>query len=183
MNSYKVLSKQVYSKDEFKIIPIRFEDRYDIMKWRNEQIDILRQDSLLTEEMQDEYFNNVVLNLFDKAQPEQLLFSFLKDGELIGYGGLVHIDWKNKNAEISFLLNTDLNYIDFYLLTFDVFLNLIKEVAISIDMHKIFTYGYCTEEYRFKPLIHNNYILEAKLKDHVLINEKLTDVKIYSKIL
>jgi hypothetical protein len=36
---------------------------------------------------------------------ESLLFSFLKNGECIGYGGLVHINWIDQNAEISFMID------------------------------------------------------------------------------
>jgi hypothetical protein len=43
MSSYKVLNKQVFSSGNFSIVPIRIEDRFEIMKWRNEQIYYLRQ--------------------------------------------------------------------------------------------------------------------------------------------
>ena len=48
MNHYKSLNNQVLQKDNYKIIPIRFEDKMAIMKWRNEQIYHLRQSKLLT---------------------------------------------------------------------------------------------------------------------------------------
>ena len=108
MSSYKVLNKQVFSSGNYSIVPIRMEDRFDIMKWRNEQIYHLRQDKLLTPENQDYYFQNVVDKLFNEDQPNQILFSFLENGECIGYGGLVHINWIDKNAEISFIMDTRL---------------------------------------------------------------------------
>ena len=61
----------------------------------------------LTVEDQDAYFENIISTLFDQEQPKQILFSFLKDNKFIGYGGLVHINWIDKNAEISFLMNTE----------------------------------------------------------------------------
>ena len=85
MINYKCIDQQTFSNGEYKLIPIRFEDRYDIMKWRNEQMYHLRQTTLLTIEQQDEYFSNVIAPLFDKDHPEQLLFSFFKKDELIGY--------------------------------------------------------------------------------------------------
>ena len=33
MNTYKVLKNQIFKSNDFKIIPIRFEDRYKIMEW------------------------------------------------------------------------------------------------------------------------------------------------------
>jgi len=47
MERYKCLQKQEFRKDEYAIIPIRYEDRLDIMKWRNDQMYHLRQDKLL----------------------------------------------------------------------------------------------------------------------------------------
>ena len=91
MQSYKVLNKQVFKSDVFSIVPIRFEDRIDIMNWRNEQMYHLRQDKPLTEKSQENYFNESVARLFDQERPNQILFSYLKDGRCIGYGGLVHI--------------------------------------------------------------------------------------------
>ena len=35
--------------------------------------------------------------------------SFLKDNECIGYGGLVHVNWQDMNAEVSLVLNTEFN--------------------------------------------------------------------------
>jgi hypothetical protein len=46
--------------------------------------------------------------LFEQQQPSQLLFSFLENDKCIGYGGLVHINWIDSNAEISFIMNTQL---------------------------------------------------------------------------
>ena len=103
MKKYQCLTQQEFSEGDFKLVPIRFKDRYEIMKWRNEQIYHLRQKEPITIEQQDAYFENVVAKLFDQEQPNQVLFSFLKKGELIGYGGLVHINWADKNAEVSFM--------------------------------------------------------------------------------
>lgn len=66
---YKVLTKQVYKIGDYSIVPIRFQDRYDIMKWRNEQIYHLRQAKPLTKKDQDAYFENVVAKLFNQEYP------------------------------------------------------------------------------------------------------------------
>ena len=68
----------------------------------------LRQENLLTREAQKKYFNEVVYKLFEKDNPEQILFSYTENGKCIGYGGLVHINWYDKNAEISFVMDTEL---------------------------------------------------------------------------
>ena len=84
MRSYKVLSKQSFVEGDYSLTPLRNEDRYQIMDWRNEQIFHLRQLELLTKEKQDFYFTNVIDKLFDQDLPKQILFSFLKDNECIG---------------------------------------------------------------------------------------------------
>ena len=103
---YKALSKQVFTHSDYSIVPIRMMDRMQIMKWRNEQLYHLRQKNPLTAAQQDDYFKQVVLPQFDEQTPPQLLFSYLENDVCIGYGGLVHINWQDKNAEISFLMNT-----------------------------------------------------------------------------
>ena len=58
MNTYKVLKNQEFRSANFKITPIRFSDKFLIMKWRNEQIDILRQEKPLTKKDQLIYFDD-----------------------------------------------------------------------------------------------------------------------------
>lgn len=183
MRNYKVLSTSVYECESLKLVPVRHEDRFEIMNWRNRQIEYLRQSRPLTEDEQNNYFSNVVASQFEKDNPEQLLFSYLKNNELIGYGGLVHIDWRNKHAEISFLLNPDNNNEISYLTLFSSYLALIEKVAVEINLNKIFTVGYDLISYRFEPLVGRKYDLDARLKDHKVIDEKPCDVLIYSKLL
>ena len=183
VTNYKILANQKFKFEDFEITPIRFEHRYQIMDWRNEQINLLRQKNKLTKQEQDNYFKKIIFKQFQLQKPTQILFSFFYQNKLIGYGGLVHINWIHKNAEISFLLKTELNKKNTYHESFKIFLFLIEKVAISINLHKIFTYGYDLFQYRFYPLIELNFHKEATLKKHKKINGKLIDILIYSKIL
>lgn len=180
---YKCLSHHAFHKGDYKIIPIRFEDHKPIMEWRNDQIDLLRQSEKLTTSKQVEYFSTVVKSLFNQDQPPQILMSFFENDKLIGYGGLVHIDWKSLNAEISFLLDSAICDERSYLVKFPVFLNLIQQLAVAASLHKIYSYGYRIVDYRFQPLIDAEFELEANLKRHKKIHGNLYDVLIYSKIL
>ena len=76
-DKYNCLGQNEFQKGGFKIIPIRYEDRFNIMKWRNEQTYHLRQDKLLTEVDQEAYFNNIVTKLYKEVEPSQILFSFM----------------------------------------------------------------------------------------------------------
>lgn len=179
---YRVLKKQVYRDKEYSMVPIRMEDRYLIMKWRNEQIYHLRQENPLTKEEQDNYFDNVVRNLFEQGKPEQVLFSLLKNNECIGYGGLVHINWKDMNAEISFIMNTRLEGegFEYY---WSVFLKLIEEAAFKeASLHKIYTYAFDIRSKLYEILEKAGFYKEAILKNHCCIKGEFKNVIIHAKI-
>ena len=130
MRAYKCLDKNIFSNGDYSLIPIRDDDKYDILNWRNSQLDILRQQNPLTKEQQENYFKTTVAGLFDQEQPEQILWSFLVNGQLIGYGGLVHINWTNKTAEISFLTETSRNQSkDIFISDWINYLSLVNEIA------------------------------------------------------
>lgn len=181
-NQYKVLSNNLFVEGQFSIVPIRFEDRLDIMKWRNEQIYHLRQNKPLTEEDQTNYFTNIVSKLFDQDFPNQILFSFLQDGKCIGYGGLVHINWIDKNAEISFIMNTELEK-EFFEHNWLKFLILLEQVAFSdLKLHKIFTYAFDLRPHLYEIFIKSGFVEEVRLKEHCFFENKYLDVVIHSKI-
>lgn len=182
MNFYKILNKQVYTNGEYSIVPIRLEDRFKIMKWRNEQMYHLRQNKSLTIEDQDNYFNHIVSKLFDQDKPNQILFSYLKGEECIGYGGLVHINWVDKNAEISFIMDTQLESSEL-ILHWNNFMELIELVAFKeVKLHKINTYAFDLRPYLYKIFENLGFYKEAILKEHCLFNKEYIDVIIHSKI-
>lgn len=182
MNSYQIVEKQIFAKGEHSIVPIRFEDRLLIMKWRNEQIYHLRQNKLLTEEDQNTYFNTTIATLFEQEQPNQLLFSYLKDDECIGYGGLVHINWIDKNAEISFIMDTalEVQYFEFH---WTYFLGMIEQIAFrELKFHKVYVYAFDLRPHLYTVLQKNGYTLEARLREHCCYNNQFIDVIIHDKI-
>lgn len=182
MKTYKTLDKQVFREGDYSLVPIRHEDRYDIMRWRNEQIYHLRQSKPLTQADQDRYFDEVVSQLFEQEQPKQILFSFLEGEQCIGYGGLVHINWVDQNAELSFIMDTSLEATRFEEM-WKVYLSLIEEVAFqALHLHKVYTYAFDLRPRLYDALMSSGYHKEAKLKEHKLFNGKYTDVLIHAKI-
>ena len=180
-NNYCCLKKQTYTSDPYSIVPVRKEDRYLIMKWRNEQIYHLRQNKPLTNEVQDKYFKTVVADLFNKEKPDQILFSFLEGNKCIGYGGLVHLNWEDKNAEISFIMDTNLEK-DFFEFHWSTFLGLIENVAFNeLGFYKIFTFAYNLRPKLYNALEKQNFKKEAVLKNHSCFEGKYYDVVIHSK--
>ncbi|MDP2158860.1 MAG: GNAT family N-acetyltransferase [Flavobacterium sp.] len=179
---YKILQHQVFTKENFSIVPIRFEDKLKIMQWRNEQLYHLRQQKPLTEIDQEQYFTTTVAQLFEQEQPNQLLFSFLENEVCIGYGGLVHINWVDKNAEISFIMNTSLEAERFHEIWM-AYLQLLEQVAFQeLSFHKIYTHAFDLRPHLYVVFESAGYLEEARLKEHCYFENKFIDVVIHSKI-
>jgi RimJ/RimL family protein N-acetyltransferase len=182
MLDYKVLKKNRYYLSEFSLLPIRFDDRFQIMKWRNEQMYHLRQNKLLTEKEQEGYFLDVVCKLYDQEKPDQLLFSFFEGSHFIGYGGLVHINWNDANAEISFIMDTVLESTRFEELWI-TYLSIIEEIAFEeIGLHKIYTYAFDLRPKLYLALTQAGFFEEARLREHAVFKNSMIDVIIHSKI-
>ena len=180
--SYRCLRKQEYTLGDFAIVPLRYEDRFSIMEWRNEQIYHLRQARPLTEEDQQRYFDTVVARLFDQPKPDQLLFSFLEKGICIGYGGLVHINWIDRNAEVSFIMDTRLEK-EHFAEHWSTWLTMLKEMSFSdLNLHKIYTYAFDLRPHLYTMLEANGFVREATLKDHCFFEGGFKDVVIHSFI-
>lgn len=180
MPKYACLRQQEQCFGDYSIIPLRYEDRFLIMKWRNEQIYHLRQSKALTEEDQQRYFDNVVSKLYDNPKPDQILFSYLEKGVCIGYGGLVHINWIDCNAEISFIMDTSLEESRFAE-HWSNYLTMIRIVAFDdLGLHKIYTYAFDLRPHLYTMLEANGYTREATLKEHCLFNGAYKDVVLHA---
>ena len=182
MPHYKCIRQIDFTHNNFKLVPIRYKDRYLIMNWRNQQLYHLRQDKHLTKTDQDFYFENIITKLFDEKFPNQILFSFLENDICVAYGGLVHINWNDKNAELSFVINTEKEK-DNFELYWDVFLILIEDIAFShLNLHKINTFAFDLRPHIYKIFENNGFVCEAILKEHCLFNNKFINVVIHSKL-
>jgi RimJ/RimL family protein N-acetyltransferase len=182
VRQYKSLRQAEFTHGDYTLTGIRDEDKYAIMKWRNEQIDILRQKEPLTTRQQENYFKNVVDKLFDEEQPDQLLFSFLEKGRVVGYGGLVHIDWTSGNGEISFITETSRNVsAEQFKRDWSTYLHLLKRLTqINLRFFKIYTYAYDIRPLLIEMLLENGFREEARLHKHILVSGALRDVLIHS---
>jgi len=179
---YKCLKKNEFEdQDGYQIVAIRPDDKEQIRLWRNSQLDILRQSAPLTQEDQKSYFDQIVIPSFSQENPAQILFSFLFQGTLIGYGGITHINWKAKRGEVSFLLDPKIEEgSNQFTSCFSHFLTLLIQVAFSdLGFNKLEA-----EVFEFRPQVPNileefGFQLEAKLKDHEFKANKLIDSLIY----
>lgn len=182
MRQYKCLEKTLFKSGDYYILPIRDEDKYTIMQMRNEQIYHLRQQNKLTKEAQELYFATTITELFDQIKPKQILFSFLKNDICIGYGGLVHINWIDKNAEISFIIKPELEK-DLFQNSWFHFLKMLEEVAFNyLSLHKIFTYAFDLRPHLYTAIESAGLAKEAVLKEHCFFEGKFIDVVLHTKI-
>jgi RimJ/RimL family protein N-acetyltransferase len=178
---YQCLKSKIFIKHEYKITSLSREDILAIKEWRNEQIEILRQDKPLTDEDQFNYYHNVIEPTFKEPFPRQILFSFFKNDVLIGYGGIVHISWADKRGEISFLLETKrIKDPVIYENDFRFFLKLIKEVAFEdLGLNRIFTETFDIRPLHISILQNNGFVYEGRMKQHVIIADQFVDSLIH----
>ena len=181
MRNYICLTTSVFEENSITLVPIRDEDQFEIMIMRNEQMYHLRQAKHLTVEDQDYYFENVVSKLFELQKPDQLLFSLLKDNIFVGYGGLVHINWIDRNAEISFIMKTELEQDNFEYLWIN-YLSLLNKLAFKeLNLHKIYTYAFDLRPHLYPVLEKAGFTEDARLNEHCFFDGKFLDVVLHSK--
>jgi len=182
MTKYSRLNQEKYSSEDYALVSIRKEDIMLVRKWRNEQMNILRQEKELTEKDQNKYFDHVIWPSFASQFPPQFLFSFLHKGVCIGYGGLVHISWVDKRAEVSFLLESERNSnINLFKLNFEVFLSLLVRVAfIELNFIKLTTEAYDIRPYLIETLEKFGFKSQGVLKKHRLIDGEYKDALLHA---
>jgi RimJ/RimL family protein N-acetyltransferase len=147
-----------------KFVPIQKEHLSRIKKWRNEQTRILRQNKVLTDKDQQEWFKNI--------NKGQVLFAMLEYGELIGYCGLTHLDQENKRAEITFLVATPRNKMRCFGNDFENAINFLCSYGFNIlGLHKIFAEVFEYRKNVIKLLEENGFKKEGVLKDHIIKKE------------
>ena len=148
-----------------------------IRKWRNEQIDYLRQNKPLPKDEQSKYYHQVIKKSFYEKEPEMILFSFILKNNCIGYGGFVHIDWNLKKAELSFVLDTNrTEKLETYKKEFSIFLKIILNIGFKqILFNKIFTETFDIRPDTILILEKTGFVLENKLLSKNYINDSYVD--------
>lgn len=178
MKEYTCLNTKIFQdKEGYQILSIRLEDIEKIRQWRNTQVKILRQQTLITFDEQQAYFQQIIWPTFEYSQPSQILFSFLLNGECIGYGGLTHIDWISSRAEVSFLVdpNRTVNPSDYHT-DYSHFLNLLCQAAFEdLHLHRLFAETFAFRQDHMKVLEDFGFKPEGILREHVYKQENWYD--------
>jgi RimJ/RimL family protein N-acetyltransferase len=179
--NYKVLNTNEFILNDYSLVPLRNEDIFLIKEWRNAQIDVLRQNKILTDTDQENYFTHVIIPTFTQEAPCQILFSFLKSGKCIGYGGLTNIDWESKRTEMSFLLDKNRsNDSEIYKNDFNAYISLLKVVTFrELKFNRLFVETFDIRPLHVSILESTGFVFEGRMKQHVVINGKFADSLIH----
>jgi len=178
---YNVLKINRYVLGEYAIVPLRKSDIFLVKKWRNAQMDILRQNIKLTDKDQREYYEHTFLPSCSSSSSAIILFSFLFENKCIGCGGLTNIDWYSRRAEMSFLVDVK-RVADKRLYRKDIaaFIALIKRAAFDdLGLNRIFTETFDLRNFHILMLEENGFVLEGRMKEHVFVNGKYVDSLIH----
>lgn len=178
---YKCLNVDAVVQSDRCIVPLRHKDMPSIMQWRNAQLKLLRQRAPLTTEQQESYYQQVIAPSFGENEPKQILFSYLHREELIGYGGLVHIAWQDRCAEVSFLVAPErAENALMYSQDFSLYLSMIKETAFHyLGLARLFTETYDIRPLHISILESNGFIPEGRLKAHARVDARPVDSLIH----
>jgi len=172
LSGYQLLDGFYETIGEYAISSIKLEDAESIRIWRNQQISALRQSNILSKEEQNSYFNKVIEPSFSDKEPKQILMRYTLKSDLIGYGGLVHLNWTDLKGEVSFLLDTNRTKdTKQYSIECEVFLDLIKRCAFQkLGLNKISTYAYSHRENHVQSIENAGFTREGVLRQDTIVD-------------
>lgn len=168
---FACLSRAAVSDGRHSITTIQDAHIEPVRQWRNAQMDVLRQTQLLTEDDQTAYYARCIWPTLADSNPTNILLAFLEDGQLMGYGGLVHVSWPDKRAEVSFLLDPALAAsATGYAARFSAFLSLLKQLAFEdLGLNRLWTETFASRSHHIAVLEANGFRAEGCLRRHVYI--------------
>ncbi|MGF1605041.1 MAG: GNAT family N-acetyltransferase [Rhodothalassiaceae bacterium] len=175
---YQCLSEQSWhAAPDFTLSAVRPEDIEPIRLWRNAQMDALRQSAYLSADAQRRYFDEQVWPDMAQQQPAKILLRLAKGGRLIGYGGLVHIAWADRRAEVSFLLDPAVAaHAPRYAQCLGAFLTMLKTVAFQhLRFRRLTTECYAHRRQHVALFEAHGFRREGVLQGHVLIDGQPVD--------
>ena len=181
IKKYKVMPNPNIRIKSLNATAVQEKEIEKIRQWRNDQIVILRQKSLISENQQIDYFKNTIWPQMDEDYPNEILLSIFKNGIFVAYGGLVHISWKDKRAEVSFVADSEIAANQkIYINLFTEYLSLIKYFAFSqLGLNRIFTETYDIRPNHIMTLENSGFMKEGIMKSHIIINGVRTNSLIH----
>lgn len=161
--------------------PIGESDLDELMRWRNEQQAVLRQQEKLTLAHQQRWFTDVVEPSYHQTHPRSLQVMALNGNRRVSYGGLTNIEWVSRRAELSFLVATELTQsLDDYTAELRCFLDWTACFGFEeLGFNRIFTE---TWEFRYEHiriLESYGFVPEGRLRHHVVKRGRTHDALVH----
>lgn len=163
------------------LTPLKEEYLNKIQRWRNRQMEILRQYRPLTSFNQKQWYAEAM------GDERQILFGLVstesgQNSNLIGYCGLVYIDQKNRRAEISFLVEPErARDKKIYREDFLASLFMLNRYAFEeLNLIKVYAETFEFRNYHIELLEEFGFQLEGKLRRHHFTKGKYWDSYIHS---
>lgn len=166
--------------DGVSVRPIRWSDRESIRVWRNQQLEVLRQQDPISTEQQDLYFSQILKPLMRMTHPSQFLFGIEFNEQLIGYGGLTNIDWGAYRAELSFLVDLKILKTPTYKEIMLTFIQIVSEFAKKqFGFNQIFTETYIQRVDHIEILELAGFEHQTFLSDRAVVDGKSVGSQIH----
>ena len=175
--AYRCMPKPRLEQDGLAIRSIQPDHIEPIRQWRNAQIEFLRQTKPIEPEEQIRYFERNVWPDMARPDPANILLAIEEDGALVGYGGLVHVAWEHRRAEVSFLMDpARATGGSAYRRYFLGFLKLLQQLAFEdLGFNRIFAETYAVRTEHMAILEEAGFRREGVMRDHVVIGGRPMD--------
>lgn len=169
----------------YRFVGLRHANIQSLRRWRNQQIDVLRQKQPLSKEAQERWFRQVVQPAHASSDPELLLVSILDEADrFVGYGGLTHIDWEHRRGEVSFLAETQrARNGERYARDLGAFLAFLRAWAFDeLGLERIFTETYAFRDAHIALLENAGFVLEGSMTGHVRHEGRAVDCLVHAVV-
>jgi RimJ/RimL family protein N-acetyltransferase len=181
---YKCLPQRIYQNGEYTIEAVQPHHIERIRQLRNEQMDLLRQENPISKEEQIQYYEKYIWPELKSDNPKNILLSYKYKDELIGYGGLVHLSWVDKRAEMSFLLDSSIvkndNHRNIYMSNF---ITLVKNICFNqLSFNRLYTETFEFRKFHIKVLCNNGFKEEGCMRQHIYVDNQYYDSILHSII-
>jgi RimJ/RimL family protein N-acetyltransferase/SAM-dependent methyltransferase len=163
-------------RDGYRYLPLRRADIEPLRRFRNAQMDVLRQSAPISAPEQERWFDEVVAWAQRAPRPPMMLVSILDgDDRFIGYGGLTNLDWDARRAEVSFLVDparaADPGV---YAHDFTTFLRFIADWAFGdLALNRLFTETFEFREAHIALLEQAGFRPEGRMRQHVATGDSV----------
>jgi len=181
---YRCMPRPMIENETMRLETIQPEHIERVRLWRNMQMNVLRQAEILTQKQQHAYFSRHVWPLLECSQPRNILLSCTVSGELVGYAALVHMNWRDQRAELSFLLDPGLSGDEsVYARFFAAYLSLVSELAFEdLGLNRLFTETYAFRSAHIAVLEASGFLHEGLMREHCSIEGRMVDSVLHGRL-